>query len=419
MSVTNRQLQQRVENRLRDLTREEEKLHRLQRTLGADAARQDAELEAAWDHLAEVLVPALDVAGLNRLAAGLHLPSVQATAIAAIRHQTLTRATQRLKALQADPRLQQAEGIENEVSIRLTELQEAAAPLETSTRALEGEPLFLELLAHRYGTDEYVVRFWQASYYKHWKHADLVVEAHSSRLKKDTFAAIAASYVVERTALEELRREIGVQQGRLAELKDLKLEAVQCEATIENLDDTTLKAVRTRVKEHVKPLDEAALTGLMAFDPAAALAVKRILGVQKKKTYLGALEAEQVKASLQELAVAKSKLARTRTKLGRSKVQYATYTDALADRMIGPDRTERWDKRRARIEDTRTRIVEFHHYDRWDPVRDMLWWDVMTDGRLDGNFISEVRDRGHHVHHHHDVVTHNDAWQNDRDVDVS
>lgn len=418
--VANRQLLERVESRMQQISMEETALHKLQRGLGADTARQDQELEGAWDHLAEVLAPRLDAGLLDRLAAGLHLPTVRAEAVAALRHQTLARAANRRTALLADPRLQQAENIENEVSIRLAELKEAASPLETSTRALENEPLFMELLAHRYGTPEYAVRFWQVSFYKHWKHGDLIVEAHQARLKRDTFAAIGALYVRERAALDELRQSINAQQGRLAELKALRDELTAASTTIDSIDDTTLKAVRTRLKDHVKPLDEASLAGLMAFDEGAALAVKRILGVQKKKTYLGALDQEQVKTSLHELGVMKQKLGRTRTKLGRSKNQHKTWTRAEAERMVGADRSDRWHKRRQRIDEARTRIVEFHRYDRWDPVRDLLWWDVMTDGRLDGNFIPEVRDHRDHVHHHHqEVASHRDHWQNDRDVDVS
>jgi hypothetical protein len=417
-SVTNREMLGRVERRLQQISLEETALQKLQRTIGADASRQDQELEGAFDHLAEVLVPGLDAPRLDVASRALHLPNIGAAVAAQMRHTILLRATQRRAELVVDPRVQSAEAIDNEVAIRFAELQEAAAPLETSTRALEVEPLFLELLAHRYGTPEYVVRFWQLSYYKHWKHADLIVEAHAARSQRDTFAGIAARYVEERTALDELRREMSVQQGRRTEVKELQQELAACERTIADVDSTVLATLRTRVKDHLKPLDDAALTSLMATDPAAGLAVKRILGVKKKKTYLGALESEQIKTSLRDLGAMKGKLVRTRTKLGRPKNRAATYTAAVAERMVGADRSDRWHKRRQRLDEARTRIVEFHHYDRWSPMSDLLWWDVMTDGRLDGDFIPEVRDRGPRLHQQQ-VVQHRDEWRSDRDVDIS
>ena len=116
----------------------------------------------------------------------------------------------------------------------------------------------------------------------------------------------------------------------------------------------------------------------------------------------------------------KNKLLRTRGKLERPKNQHARWSDAEAQRMIGQDRTEKWRKRRAYYDDARTRVVEFHHYDRYDPVRDFLWWDVMTDGRLDGNFIDEVRERGP-THYRHEPATTDvqPAWRRDDLSDVS
>jgi hypothetical protein len=35
-------------------------------------------------------------------------------------------------------------------------------------------------------------------------------------------------------------------------------------------------------------------------------------------------------------------------------------------------------------------VYVFDRYDRGRFVDDFLWWDLMTDGRLDGNFIPEV-----------------------------
>ena len=85
------------------------------------------------------------------------------------------------------------------------------------------------------------------------------------------------------------------------------------------------------------------------------------------------------------------------TKLIRPKNIGRHWQDADYQRRFGKDRTVSWSKRRSRIRDARTRVVEFHDYSRWDPMRDFLWWDVMTDGQLDGNFIDEVRARGPHT----------------------
>jgi hypothetical protein len=179
-----------------------------------------------------------------------------------------------------------------------------------------------------------------------------------------------------------------------------------------------LQAVRTRVVDHLRPLDEATLVAMFASHDEGLLACKRIIGIGKKKAYLSSLEQEQVKAGLEEMQATSAKLARTRTKLTRSKYFNVPWPDAEVQRLVGPDRRERWGKRRERMGQTRTHIVEFHHYERWNPAADFLWWDVMSDGRLDGNFIPEVRARGP-VHQAFVPDVSPTDWRDDRSFDAS
>ena len=419
MSLGTPKVLQQLEGRLKQISLETEQLHRVQRAIGADVARQDKEIEDAWDHLAEVTVPTLDVAVLDAVAARLRLPTVTAQQVIARRQATLVQASNRRVNLLADRRIQDAEAIENEVQIRVAELDEALQPLHNSTSLLEAAPLFHELLAHRYGTDEYTMRFWQLGYYTHWKHGDLVVEAHGPRLGLDNFKAIAARYVEEKTALEQLKHSRSALLDRRNEVKRAQGELAEVEASIADIDTVTLRSVRTRVKDHLRPLAEDALLSVFVNDEAGLLACKRIIGVGKKKNYLSALQEVQVKGILEEMRATTGKLARTRTKLGRSKNAYRQWPEAEVERMLGQDRRDRWSKRRERLSDTRTRIVEFHHYDRWSPGSNILWWDVMSDGRLDGDFIPEVRARGPYTHQHIVNETPANDWRDDRSFDAS
>jgi hypothetical protein len=156
--------------------------------------------------------------------------------------------------------------------------------------------------------------------------------------------------------------------------------------------------------------------------PAAQLAHARILGIAKKREYLSALEDKQLKDALRELGVQEQKLFRTRAKLQRPKNAGRAWPDHEVQRMVGVSRTDRWRKRRERWGHTHTQIVTFHDYGRYDPVRDFLWWDVMTDGRLDGDFIPEVHARGPRVSdHHHDHARHEPepTWRDDHTLDAS
>ncbi len=418
--IPNSQALRQVEDRLRAIAKEEEELFRLQRHVGADVERQKQALEEAWTALGVAFIPELRPEVLESCAARLHLRSVSVAAVMAQRQATLNAANAAAAKLREEPGVKNGEAIENEVNIRLAELDEAIAPLSDGTQLLELMPQFSELLAHRYGTDEYQVRFWQSSFYRHWKHADLIVEAHAKRLGVETFAEIAARYVAEMTALTELRRAAAAERTRLSASRDLRAALEKQERIISEIDSITLSLARSAVVEHLRPMSDEDLVALVGSeDGVTSVALKRVLGLKKKQEYLGSLTGEQIGPSLTELRTMKEKLGRTRMKLGRSKNAYRQWNDNDVQRMLGRDRSDRWHKQRTRINESRTRIVEFHHYDRWDPVRDMLWWDVMTDGRLDGNFIPEVRAHGHHHHHHHQHGVVDDGWRESRDIDIS
>lgn len=408
-----------INDRMRVVDDEIQTLQRLQRTLGADVATQKSETEPAWNLLAELLVPDLAATSLQSVAARLHLPALLPAAVIERRNKMLLEAQQRLHKLQTDQRVVTAEQVLNEVDIGVSELEVSIAPLSSSTALLEADAMFSELLAWRYGTDEYEVRFWQMNFYRHWQHGDMIVEVHGPRLKKLDFKGIAAQYVEEKAALQTLIQSREVLLDKKRGIEALRRMIVETQTTIRDIDVVTLSNARSRVKDHLRQLDQADVFALLHGDDAAILAFKRIVGLGKKQEYLSTLADQQVKASLGELHQLKNKLTRNAVKLSRPKNLYTRWSGPLVEQMLGKDRTDKWQKRRTSWNDARTNVVGFHAYDRWDPVRDVLWWDVMTDGRLDGNFIEEVRLRGPRAAGGADSSSVQSAWRSDDLGDIS
>lgn len=405
MSYTTAQMIQGIEGQVAAARVEATELERLQRGIEADVAKIDAEIDKAWTQLAETLIPAWDPAVFNRASTLLRLAPIAAAPIERRLQEHLVKAQETLQKLSSNLLVSDRENQVNVAQIRLAEIDEAVQPLQTSTTTLEDEPYFEELLAYRYGTEAYAVKFFQLLYYAHWKHADLVVEKHGKRLKVDSFADLAAKYVDEKTALKELLDGRHALNQRLALVQERARQVEEVQASITQAQPRTLALVRARVREHLAPLPDADVAALLGSLPDVDLAWRRIAGLKKKKEYLAALAAEQVKAPLAELQAFRTKLVADANKLQRPKNASRVWGAADWERRFGNDRVPKWQKRRERIQYTRQHIVEFHHYDRWNPVGDLLWWDVMSDGQLDGNFISEVRARPHHhVHHHHDDV---------------
>jgi len=402
---------------------EKRKLDKLLRQVGGDVVEQVQAVDEAWHQLAATLCDRLDATLLDTLAHALHLPTLMARQVAERRQATLAQAAARRRAMLNDDRVKNSEGLLNEADIRLHELKETIEPLAQSIAMLDDAPLFQELLAHRYGTAEYGIRFWQLSYYKHWKHADLIVEVHGVRLGKADFRGIAEKYIAEREAMLGLENERSSWRQKAVEVRRLLAELREAEQTIATIDEVTLKATQAKLVEHLKPLGRDTLSTMLRPFPAAHTAMLRITGIEKKGEYLGALENQQIRTALRELGQQEQKLMRTRAKLLRPKNANRRWDSNEARRMVGQSRRERWDKRHQRWSETRTQIVQFNDYHHYNPAADLLWWDVMTDGRLDGDFIPEVHARGprtdvhHHHHHHHERER--DSWRDSQTFDAS
>lgn len=401
MTVSTAALISGIDRTIDDVNQETSAIEKLQRGVSADMMRIDDEVDQAWKQLTETLLPSLDKAAFDTAAQILRLPSIAADTVSKRVAETITQNQNRLKKLTSDDLFVNGEAITNEISIKRAEIDEAIANVRAGYADLEGAPLFEELLAYRYGTPEYQVRFWQLSYYNHWKHADLIVERFGARYKAANFAEIAARYVDEKSAWNELVKTKSVLDARQAAVDQVVRDAATAKDAIDNAGPRALTSARGRVREHLSALDDNDVARLLAPHPAAELAFRRIAGLKKKKEYLKALQDQQLKTSLTDLDAMRRKLYADRQKLNRPKNLHRSWTDDEYRRRFGVDRRPKWQKRRERWEQTRTTVVHFHDYDRWSPTSDLLWWDVMSDGRLDGNFIDEVRSRPstHHVHH--------------------
>ena len=368
-------------------------LERLQRGIAQDLARIDGELDAAWQRLTETVLPSLDPAVLDRAAALLRLAPLQSATVEQQLRGIIASAQQRYARVVNDPSYVNRETIINEASIRTAEVEEALRPLVESTSSLEQEPYFSELLQYRYGTDEYAVRFWQLSYYTHWKHAELIIEKHGQRMKSTDFAGIAARYVDEKNAQRSLESVRQSQRDKLRAVDAAVAAVNDADDAAKNAVPRMLASLRGRVREHLAPLDVKDVAALVVGAGDIDLAWRRVVGLKKKQEYLTALSREQLRGPLNDINALRSKLQRDRAKLARPKNLHRQWSQHDYDRRFGVDRSGKWSKRRDRIEDARTHIVRYEAYDRWDPYSDILWWDLMTDGRIDGNFIDEVRER--------------------------
>jgi hypothetical protein len=356
----------------------------------AKQARNQIEKERddAWTALAAALVPTLDVAVLDARAKQLGLPAIASAPVKQQYDAFVARHQQAKAQLDVDPLFVRREELENEAQIKLAELGDAIAPLKQSVEALEGEPYFAELVRVGYGTDGYTGRFWQLSYYRHWKNGDAVVEKHGARLKCTKFGEIRTKYLAEHDALKALldeQRGIARQRKAVAERAAAHGETI---AALREAPERVLAQVHGVMKAHLSPIEPNDLAKVFAGDPSMDLALKRVVGTAKKREYLDAMDKQWLSAPFTDLGNAVDKYSHTEQKYSRQK-NWSRAFDVDVDRMF-PDKSQSWWKRRQRWSTGYDRMMAFDAYDRAYLRDDYLWWDLYMGRDFDGSFIPEV-----------------------------
>lgn len=270
------------------------------------------------------------------------------------------------------------------------------AELDAARRALEpffsatAHPRLHHLLAVGYGTGDYKVPFWRLSYYSDWEAADAIL----ARVPGKTFEQFRAEYEENdraMRALNERASEIHTELRRGAELDHQHATLKQALATI---PERMLARVRESLGRHVMDSGAVALGARFAAAPAVDILAKRAFGLAAKLTYLDALRERELAPVLAEVQQGRARAMRDAMKFSRPKKLGMAIPAENYQRRFRPVR-ERYQKRFHRYRESSDAVYVFDRYDRGSLAADFLWWDVMTDGRLDGDFIPEVA-RFHH-----------------------
>lgn len=352
--------------------------------------------EEAWQHLAAVIVPDLDAARLDRVAATVGLPAIGRDAVAAGMQYEHDRMHRRIAEVEANPEYVDREGILLECERQIAEYDEMIAPFTADVTSIHADPVWHRLRDAGYGTGSYAAKWYQLSYYRDWKEGDLLVERHGPRLGVTTWAALRDRAIAAEAAVATLRAERETHVARRSLVDSLVRERAACEQALGSLPARQLAAVHGRLRGHLEHVEIDRIAAMFPGDHAVMVALQRLSGLAAKQRYLGEAARQYLFEPREAVYAALTRNNRDRAKLSRPKSAGRTFPAETMERRFR-DRSGSLGKRRQRWEETRTHVVGFDDYDRGSLARDFLWWDVMTDGRLDGDFIPEVHD--HNARH--------------------
>jgi hypothetical protein len=343
----------------------------------------------ALKELCYALLPRFDQSALAQAASLAGYPTLlQAQPIERMRAEE-NELRARASTIEADPRYVHREHLKDprggKLVLELAEVLDARRDVRASMERFE-HPRLEHLLQVGYGTAKYAVPVWRLSYYADWKAGDEIL----AKCPGMSFEQLVSECLRARDAelaLETRIRELG---NEIAQIEALEAERVDLEEKLQSLVARHHEQAAEALGGHILGAGAQVIGARLASVPELEILTKRLFGLDAKLAYFVRLADLQLAPLEREIQAAKTRAAYEAQKYRRPKNAYRAYPRADFERRFRP-RRERYQKGWQRYQRASDMVYGFDRYDRADFASDLLWWDLMTDGRIDGDFLPEVQ----------------------------
>lgn len=370
-------------------------------------AEVERELKATLQQLAALYLPAFTPHDMAQAARRTRLGSTAELLLQA-RADEETALKERLQALAQDDRVQHPNRYihpeAGEYTRHAAEVRSFLEPWQKTVSRFEDHAVFRRLYERNYGTPQYGYKWWHPYYYRDWREHDELLEATG----KPTLQALIDEYEKALQNRNQWRDSLREAEAHINEVKGLLSEQTNKIERLERLDDQYLTEARGTLIDHISGLAPAILVEL-AEDSLIVAQLTQLDALKAKKQYLSELIQERLEKDGQAIQNQLHSLDKEINKLSRPK-HAGTMIPVDRYEKRGQDPTERYESRWQKVDHTSSTISDFRDYNRGSLVGDLLWWDVMTDGRLDGSFLPGVNSwHDHHPDYHYQGQSHGDT----------
>jgi hypothetical protein len=373
----------------------------------ANASRREeiaARLATAYRELTSLLAPTLDAATATNLSSKL-----SSTEIRHVYDAVETRVGQirtRLREIEATTdfarRVELTAQLQDEVADATPDQQK----LEAEFTRLRGHEGLVGLAGRRYGTPSYPHRGWRKYVRREalndWKCADAIAEAEGVVDVQE----VLLRYEELQRRLAPLKNEIAEDTAHLANIDKLQQEHAKLTAELAAAPDRARTEVGTKAADALLGPSAGAgpvatsisATSISATSVSATSVSAQLVaidGMRHQIGYLTQLEA-QLEAENTDISGRAAKL-RDETRRYQSdshRYRNKRFSDETFAKRFG--RADRFGGRLDRYRNAGTTVYQFNSYDRGSYLGDVLWWDVMTDGRMNGSFLPSVDEYRRH-----------------------
>ncbi len=385
------QFQAAAKAQLSELGQVRARLTELKRAHGERREELARRLNAAKDELTASLLPAFTPEALAGAARLVGFPGLLQKGFPAQAEAERGRLSARIAGIEAEPAYRDRRLLRDPLVGTLTralkELEEFRKPFADVVERFR-HPRLSRLLEVGYGTPRYAVPFWRTSYYADWKAGDEILERFPG---KDAFEEILPGYLEAAGMLETYDPRIASLRAEILAGQRLEEELGAQRQALESLEPRYLGLARIALAQHLEDVPLDSLAGALAGRPDLAVLVRKWSGLHHQLRYLDAIADGQIEPAFRRVDDDVRKLQKDLVKYSRPKNSGTTFAPDAFQRRFDRTRNEKLRKRVDRIGGAHERVYAFESYDRGSFASDFLWWDLMTDGRIDGNFIPEVR----------------------------
>ncbi len=345
---------------------------------------------AAGNEIAAALLPDIELETIAATAARCRFPALAKKDFPGQMQRERRKREERIAAIQLEPRYRDRKLLRDPAVGKLTraiaELLEFRQPSAEIVKKCD-HPRLGTLLASGYGTGQYSVPFWRASYYANWKAGDEILERFP---EKKEFEEVRLEYLDAMATLQTYDSKLAELQAEVKAGEALETELAQQQDALATLEQRYLALARASLIEYLRDLPPDALGEALQEGPALGMMAKRWSGITKQIEYLDAIKLRQILPLKARIEDDIRSLDRDITKYSRPKKAFSVFPkDKFHARFV--ERPAKLRKHITRTSTAHTTVYSFNQYDRANLVSDFLWWDLMTDGRIDGDFIPEVK----------------------------
>ncbi len=383
-----------VARELEELAREEARWRQRRTQAHADAV-------AARDDLAAAIVPDFTPASFQRAAQLTGFRKLVDEDPIAKREAERKGFREWMVKIEAEPRFRDRVKLRDprvgQLTRKIAELEDFRAPF-AEVLAKCAHPRIQRLIDVWYGTEKYDVPVWRLSYYADWKAGDEILEKWPDGT---TFEDVRQQWLEASSTVAGYDERLATLRAEVKAGEELEQRWVAAKESLATLDARSLKGARDLVGQHVEQTGVATIAAMLAADPHVELLAKKCDGLTHRVKYLDELAEKQLFVLKRDLEDEARKLDRDVVKYSRPKKAWERFPgDKFERRFFGRD--ERFRKRYDRYRSGHESVWGYQDWHRPSLVEDFLWWDLMTDGRIDGDFIPEVeewhRDRPHYTY---------------------